>query len=45
MKFEKPRRLKLVWRKGGLDWERDERRAHAHAAASDVEDRELVGAG
>jgi NADH-quinone oxidoreductase subunit A len=34
-----------IWRKGGLDWERDERRARAVAEASDAEDRELVGAG
>jgi len=35
-----------IWRNGGLDWERDERRSRsAEAAAPGTEDRELVGAG
>jgi NADH-quinone oxidoreductase subunit A len=34
-----------VWKRGGLDWERDERRRATRAAAEAAEDRELVGAG
>jgi NADH-quinone oxidoreductase subunit A len=35
-----------IWKKGGLDWERDERRrAVEQAPASRTEDQELVGAG
>ncbi len=35
-----------IWRTGGLDWERDERRRHENVAVEGpTEERELVGAG
>ncbi len=35
-----------IWKRGGLDWERDERRRDVEQApASRAEDQELVGAG
>jgi NADH-quinone oxidoreductase subunit A len=35
-----------IWKRGGLDWERDERRRGGEEApAEPAEDRELVGAG
>jgi NADH-quinone oxidoreductase subunit A len=34
-----------IWRKGGLDWERAERRSREEETVGHTEDRELVGAG
>lgn len=34
-----------VWKKGGLEWDRGERRGSGRDAAEAIEERELVGAG